>query len=358
MISFEYAQIGTFLLRHPNSVAHILLGIIGFICIVASHGAPELLAAGILIFIAVGMYPVYNFTGLGSSRFATSLLYFLDFAAFVSSLAALIVNSIHSHTFWVVWTAISLPLIIGCALGILASAPASSRHTTAVTTSSTAGGPGVTSVLKLVLREGQASIVYYHEGKGADIWENFTSYRIVYGPGKFELKSNEWCHSFLWTHPWFRPGRYPTVGFILSTLEDHIYAKMDGLRTTDNKSVYLDVYIFFRLVDIDKMVRNHTDPIYAFRGVAREDIFRFVASKNFSEFLRTRGNLCSLSEFTTLIKYAESVGFAISKVTCIDYKDKPRVWKETSGGNERHRKEKAKLHGANKEDDESNPHEY
>lgn len=47
--------------------------------------------------------------------------------------------------------------------------------------------------------------------------------------------------------------------------------------------------IFFRLADIDKLVKTNMDPIFSFRGVAREDIFRFVAPKDM--------NVCALLPF-------------------------------------------------------------
>jgi len=320
-----------FIKLRPLLISHLILVVIGLICIAASGGRPELLAAGILIWIAVIAYLLRHFNYVKFPKFIY-VLYFLHAAALLASLAAIIIVGTAVNypvaTFWGIWLAFALVLIIGSAIGIKLSSSSSSSHGTIYSHGTgTAADIKQASVTEAVLDEGQASVIYSHPEGDSNVWKDFISYRIVYGPGKYTLKNNEWCHFFNWTHPWSRPTKYPQLAHVLSTLEDHIYAKMDGLRTTDNKAVYLDVFIFFRLVNIDKLVKTHLDPIFAFRGVAREDIFRFVAKKNLEEFIRTRRHLCELEAFPALLKYAGDIGFKITKVTCIDYKDKPQTWK-------------------------------
>jgi hypothetical protein len=352
-----------FILLNPNLIAHIVLGVIGLVSLVGSGGAPELIAAGVFLIATVALYVIYRVVKL--SRFL--YLYVLYFGALLASLSALIINATTKFdVFWSIWHAIALPIIIGCAFGVYSRGKGNNKDISIDNSNSTK--TGVTSVGQVKLQEGQACIVYHYEGSNAgnmisasnngnEFWKIFTSYRILHGPGKFNLKANEWCHYFTWTHPWSRPlARYPPEGHVLSTLEDHIFAKMDGLRTTDNKSIFLDVYIFFRLVDVDKLVKTQMDPIFAFRGLTREDIFRFVARKSFTEFVRERRVLCDLSSYPALLKYAESIGFSVTRVVCIDYKDKPETWKLTHRqGNQ---KQKQELRRRNKSTDGADPHEY
>jgi len=322
----------TIIKANPFLVGYALIFILAFISLVASNGAAHLVAAGILEIVPVILQVLVTSNTVPPRPIVINGLLFLYFAGAIGALAAIIVSAALGGALWPICHTVILITILVCGGRVVYQ-----YKTRKGSTSVVSGGsqPGVASVHEAVLNEGEATIVYHYEGdaainKGGDLWKNFTSYRILYGPGKFALKANEWCHYFNWTHPWSRLTRYPPVGHVLLTLEDHIYAKIDGLRTTDNQAIYLDVYIFFRLTDIDKLVKTNMDPIFSFRGVAREDIFRFVATKSLNEFIQERRTLCDLRAVPQLTKYAESIGFTITRVTCIDYKDKPKAWKLTT----------------------------
>merc|ERR1712217_315643 len=78
---------------------------------------------------------------------------------------------------------------------------------------------------------------------------------------------------------------------------EQTYFDVEGVRTKDDALVTVKVMIFFRLKDIEVMLRETHDPIADFINSVTSDVIEFVAGKTFEDFKASTELLNNLSSY-------------------------------------------------------------
>merc|ERR1711907_82547 len=85
--------------------------------------------------------------------------------------------------------------------------------------------------------------------------------------------------------------------------------------------------IFYRLKDIDVMLRETHDPTADFINSVSSDVVEFVAGKSFEEFKAATDQLNNLSVYQQLTSRARGIGFEVTKVVFRGYGAPARLQK-------------------------------
>merc|ERR1712151_1262993 len=91
--------------------------------------------------------------------------------------------------------------------------------------------------------------------------------------------------------------------------------------------VSVKVMIFYRLQDIDTMLRETHDPTADFMNSVSSDVVEFVAGKSFEEFKGATDQLNDLSLYQQLTSRAQGIGFEVTKVVFRGYGAPQRLQK-------------------------------
>jgi hypothetical protein len=108
---------------------------------------------------------------------------------------------------------------------------------------------------------------------------------------------------------------------------DQTYFDVENVRTRDDALVCVKVMIFFRLQDIDVMLKETHDPIADFINSVSSDVIEFVAGKSFEEFKAATNELNNLDVYRNLTGRAKGIGFEVTKVVFRGYGAPQRLQK-------------------------------
>merc|ERR1712187_727094 len=158
---------------------------------------------------------------------------------------------------------------------------------------------------------------------------------VIHGPCLHVPKNaTEWTHQFSWhgsvSNDPEHNGRKikGAVKFRkLRVCPEQTYFDVEGVRTRDDALVTVKVMIFYRLKDIDTMLRETHDPVADFINSVTSDVIEFVAGKSFEEFKAATDNLNDLSSYPQLTSRAKGIGFEATKVVFRGYGAPQRLQK-------------------------------
>merc|ERR1712232_373540 len=97
--------------------------------------------------------------------------------------------------------------------------------------------------------------------------------------------------------------------------------------TKDDALVTVKVMIFYRIKDIDMMLKETHDPIADFINSVTSDVIEFVSQKSFEEFKAASEKLNNLDVYQQLTTRAKGIGFEVTKVVFRGYVAPDRLQK-------------------------------
>merc|ERR1719329_996954 len=158
---------------------------------------------------------------------------------------------------------------------------------------------------------------------------------LIHGPCLYvPTNASEWCHDFCWHGSTSnnpdengRKTKGATRFKKLRVCPEQTYFDVEGVRTRDDALVTVKVMLFYRLKDIDTMLRETHDPPGDFINALSSDVVEFVASKSFDEFKCSTERLNELSVYKQLTSGASRIGFEVTKVVFRGYGAPQRLQK-------------------------------
>merc|ERR1719159_1615853 len=157
---------------------------------------------------------------------------------------------------------------------------------------------------------------------------------MIHGPCLHTpLNATEWVHKFTWH------GSDPSTAQVarkikcalnfekLRTCPDQTYYDVENVRTKDDALLTVKLMIFFRLKDIDTMLRETHDPIADFVNAVSSDVIEWVSGKSFEEFKAATEEMNNLSVYTQLTSRAKGIGYDVTKVVFRGYGAPQRLQK-------------------------------
>merc|ERR1712003_64501 len=150
---------------------------------------------------------------------------------------------------------------------------------------------------------------------------------VIRGPCLHVPKNaSEWAHQFSWhgsvSHDPDHNGRKVKDAIKFTKLRvcpEQTYFDVENVRTKDDALVTVKVMIFYRLQDIDKMLKETHDPTADFINSVTSDAVEFVAGKSFEDFKASTEELNNLSSYPQLTSRAKGIGFEVTKVVFRGY---------------------------------------
>jgi hypothetical protein len=113
----------------------------------------------------------------------------------------------------------------------------------------------------------------------------------------------------------------------LRVCPEQTYFDVEGVRTKDDALVTVKVMIFYRLKDIDLLLKETHDPTADFINSVSSDVIEFVAGKSFEGFKAATEQLNNLSAYQQLTSRAKGIGFEVTKVVFRGYGAPQRLQK-------------------------------
>merc|ERR1712178_219575 len=158
---------------------------------------------------------------------------------------------------------------------------------------------------------------------------------VIRGPCLYVPKnSTEWTHQFSWHGSIDNdPARngHKVKGAVkftkLRVCPEQTYFDVESVRTRDDALVSVKVMIFYRLENIDVMLKETHDPTADFINSVSSDVIEFVASRSFEEFKAATDQLNNLSVYQQLTSRAKGIGFEVTKVVFRGYGAPQRLQK-------------------------------
>merc|ERR1711881_667926 len=108
---------------------------------------------------------------------------------------------------------------------------------------------------------------------------------------------------------------------------EQTYFDVECVRTKDDALVTVKVMIFYRIQDIDTMLKETHDPIADFINSVTSDINEFVSASSFEEFKAASDQLNDLNVYRQLTTRARGIGFEVTKVVFRGYGAPSRLQK-------------------------------
>merc|ERR1719410_2689181 len=144
------------------------------------------------------------------------------------------------------------------------------------------------------LKEHEVLVVYREDGisNSSDKAVRSVQRHLIHGPClHVPANATEWIHEFSWhgstSDDPDRNGRKVKGAAKFSKLRtcpEQTYIDVEGVRTRDDALVGVKVMLFYRLQDIETMLRETHDPVADFVNALSSDIVEFAAGKTFEEF--------------------------------------------------------------------------
>merc|ERR1712139_108344 len=158
---------------------------------------------------------------------------------------------------------------------------------------------------------------------------------VIKGPCLYiPTNATEWTHEFSWhgsvSNDPDSNGRKVkgAVKFTkLRVCPEQTYFDVEGVRTKDDALVSVKVMIFYRLENIDVMLKETHDPTADFINSVSSDVIEFVASRSFEEFKAATDQLNNLTVHQQLTSRAKGIGFEVTKVVFRGYGAPQRLQK-------------------------------
>merc|ERR1712224_440138 len=97
------------------------------------------------------------------------------------------------------------------------------------------------------------------------------------------------------------------------------YYDVESVRTKDNALITVKLMIFYKFLDLEKMLDNTNDPFGDLLNAAAADIIEWCAPKKFDEFLAATDALNTLELYSQLRSSAEKIGMKIDKMVFRGY---------------------------------------
>merc|ERR1719487_2258445 len=149
---------------------------------------------------------------------------------------------------------------------------------------------------------------------------------MIYGPCLHTPQNaTEWVHKFSWhgsdpsTDSCARKTKCALRFEKLRTCPDQTYYDVENVRTKDDALLTIKLMIFFRLKDIDTMLRETHDPIADFINAVSSDVIEFVSGKTFEAFKNSADQMNDLSVYRQLTSRATGIGYNVTKVVFRGY---------------------------------------
>jgi len=146
--------------------------------------------------------------------------------------------------------------------------------------------------------------------------------------------ATEWSHQFSWhgsisNDPASNGHKVKdAVKFTkLRVCPEQTYFDVESVRTNDDALVSVKVMIFYRLADIEVMLRETHDPTADFINSVSADVIEFVSGKSFENFKAATNELNNLGVYKQLTRRAKGIGFEITKVVFRGYGAPQRLQK-------------------------------
>lgn len=105
----------------------------------------------------------------------------------------------------------------------------------------------------------------------------------------------------------------------LRACPEQSYIDVESVRTRDDALIRVKAMVFYRLQNIEMMLRETHDPIADFVNALSSDIIEFAGSKTFEEFKLSTDQLNELGSYQQLTSRSKSIGFEITKVVFRGY---------------------------------------
>jgi hypothetical protein len=189
------------------------------------------------------------------------------------------------------------------------------------------------------MTDGEVLVVYRDREAASTAAEGSSrgavSRHVVRGPCLYVPKNaSEWTHQFSWhgslSNDPDHNGRKVKGAMKFTKLRvcpEQSYFDVEGVRTRDDALVTVKVMIFYRLQDIDTMLRETHDPTADFMNSVSSDVVEFVAGKSFEEFKGATDQLNDLGLYQQLTNRAKGIGFEVTKVVFRGYGAPQRLQK-------------------------------
>jgi len=143
--------------------------------------------------------------------------------------------------------------------------------------------------------------------------------------------ATEWTHRFCWhgsvSNDVERKVKNALKFTKLRVCPEQTYFDVEGVRTKDDALVTVKVMIFYRLKDIDTMLKETHDPIADFINSVTSDVIEFASGNSFEEFKAASDRLNDLSVYQQLTSRARGIGFEVTKVVFRGYGAPQRLQK-------------------------------
>merc|ERR1712187_309850 len=161
------------------------------------------------------------------------------------------------------------------------------------------------------------------------------SRHVIHGPCLHVPKNaTEWTHQFTWhgsvsNDPELNGRKVKgAVKFAkLRVCPEQTYFDVEGVRTRDDALVSVKVMMFYRLKNIEVMLKETHDPTADFMNSLSSDVVEFVAGKSFEEFKAATDQLNNLTVYHQLTSRAIGIGFEVTKVVFRGYGAPQRLQK-------------------------------
>jgi len=157
---------------------------------------------------------------------------------------------------------------------------------------------------------------------------------LVNGPCLYKpVTASEWIHKFSWH------GHDPSAGDIcrkrpnglkfdrLQTAPCSTYFDVENVRTSDDALLTIRLMIFYRLVQVEKMLDSTNDPIADIVNSVSSDVIGFCSVRSFEQFKESAEQLNMLGVYQNLTERAQQDGIAVSKVVFRGYMAPQRLQK-------------------------------
>merc|ERR1711920_954678 len=172
-------------------------------------------------------------------------------------------------------------------------------------------------------------------GKAVGTSAQMVTRYVIRGPCLHVPKNaSEWTHDFSWhgsiSNDPEHNGRKVKGAIKFTKLRvcpEQTYYDCENVRTKDDALVTVKLMIFYRLQDIDVMLRETHDPTADFINSVTSDVIEFVAGKSFEDFKASSDNLNNISYYPQLTSRAKGIGFEVTKVVFRGYGAPQRLQK-------------------------------
>jgi len=175
------------------------------------------------------------------------------------------------------------------------------------------------------LTDNEVLVVYRDEGGQGDTASQAVVRHIVRGPCLYMPKNAaEWIHEFKWhgsisNDDAGRKVKGARQFTKLRVCPEQTYFDIEAVRTKDDALLTVKVMIFYRLADINTMLRETNDPPADFTNSVASDVIDIVAGKSFEEFKVSTDSLNDLGSYPQLTSRAMGIGFEVTKVVFRGY---------------------------------------